>query len=152
KLGTQTGSGSLWSNASYSIGKKPLLLADNPVGEWNHLRILMTGGRVSVWLNDMAVGGHVLLDNSYDRTKPVPATGPVCLMSHAPMRWRNLFIREIRGEEANEILASQNNAGFASVWNGVDFENWAGPLENYEVVNETIRCKPGKGGIIYPMR
>ena len=45
--------------------------------------------------------------------------------------------------------AEKDKDGFVSVFNGKDFDGWAGPVENYEVVDEAIVCKPGKGGTIY---
>ena len=39
--------------------------------------------------------------------------------------------------------------GFVSIFNGQDFTGWKGPVENYEVKNGAIACKPGKGGTIY---
>ncbi len=39
--------------------------------------------------------------------------------------------------------------GFESIFNGKDFEGWAGPIENYEVVDGAIVCKKGKGGTIF---
>lgn len=39
--------------------------------------------------------------------------------------------------------------GFISLFNGQDFTGWKGPVENYEVKNGAIACKPGKGGTIY---
>lgn len=39
--------------------------------------------------------------------------------------------------------------GFVPVFNGVDFTGWAGPIENYEVIDGAIVCKAGKGGTIY---
>ena len=39
--------------------------------------------------------------------------------------------------------------GFATVFNGKDFTGWAGPVENYEVVEGAVVCKKGKGGTIY---
>lgn len=39
--------------------------------------------------------------------------------------------------------------GFTSVFNGKDFTGWAGPVENYEVVEGAVVCKKGKGGTIY---
>ena len=39
--------------------------------------------------------------------------------------------------------------GFTSVFNGKDFIGWAGPVENYEVVEGAVVCKKGKGGTIY---
>ena len=37
--------GELWNNSAGAPGKDPLVLADKPFGEWNHLRILMVGER-----------------------------------------------------------------------------------------------------------
>src|SRR5206468_1187547 len=52
--------------------------------------------------------------------------------------------------EANKLLAAHGeDAGFKSVFNGRDFSGWAGPLENYQVVNGAIVCRPAKGGTIY---
>ena len=45
--------------------------------------------------------------------------------------------------------ASTASAGFQDVFNGKDFDGWAGPLENYEVKDGAIVCKPKKGGNIY---
>lgn len=39
--------------------------------------------------------------------------------------------------------------GFVSIFNGRDFTGWKGPVENYEVKDGAIACKPGKGGTIY---
>jgi len=45
--------------------------------------------------------------------------------------------------------ADQGKDGFKSVFNGKDFEGWAGPVQNYEVVDGAIVCKKGKGGTIH---
>lgn len=150
KLGRAKGSGGLWNNSPGAPGKDPLVLADKPAGEWNKFRVIMVGARVSVWLNEKLVVDHALLENYYDRKSPVPPSGPICLQTHgAPIRWRNVFIREIAPEEARKILSARGEEGFAPIWNGKDFENWAGPVENYEVVDGAIQCKAGKGGTIY---
>ena len=150
KLGRAKGSGALWNNSPGAPGKDPLVMADKPAGEWNHVRVLMTGSRVSVWLNDKLTVDHAILENYYNRKTPIPARGPLCLQTHgASIRWRNLFIREIGSDEADKILASHGGEGFKSIWNGKDFENWGGPVDNYEVADGAIRCKPGKGGTIY---
>ena len=39
--------------------------------------------------------------------------------------------------------------GFVSVFNGKDLTGWAGPVDQYEVKDGAIVCKPGKGGTIY---
>ena len=150
KHNAQLGSGALWNNSPGKPGKDPLVLADKPAGEWNSLRIVMTGARVSIWLNGKQTVDHATLENYYDRKAAIPAKGPISLQTHgAPIRWRNLAIREISGDEANRILASHGKAGFKSIFNGKDFTGWAGPVENFEVADGAIRCKTGKGGTPY---
>ncbi len=96
KNGADKGSGGLWNNSRGAPGKDPLVLADKPFGEWNHFRILMTGDRVSVWLNDKHVVDNAVLENYFDRKQPVPARGPIQLQTHGgEIRWRNVFLREI---------------------------------------------------------
>lgn len=150
-LGRGKGSGGLWNNSPGAPGKDPLVLADKPFGEWNAFRVLMVGSRVSVWLNQKQVVDHALLENYYDRKVPVPAAGPIRLQTHGgEIRWRNIFIREIGGDEANLLLARKSDeTGFEPVFNGKDFTGWAGPVDNYEVEDGAIRCKPHKGGTIF---
>ena len=40
--------------------------------------------------------------------------------------------------QANEILRKANAKGFASVFNGKDFDGWDGPLDQYEVTDGAI--------------
>jgi len=65
------------------------------------------------------------------------------------IRWRNVFVREIPPEEANDILRQHHAKGFEKVFNGKDFDGWSGPIDQYEVKDGTIVCKPNKGGTIY---
>jgi len=149
KNGADKGSGALWNNGPNN-GKFPLVLADKAPGEWNTLRIVMVGARVSVWLNGKQTVDHAILENYYDRKVAVPAKGPICLQTHgAPIRWRNLFVREIPGAEANRYLASKGNAGFQPIFNGKDLTDWKGATDQYEVVDGAIFCKPNKGGNLY---
>lgn len=149
--GADKGSGGLWNNSEGAPGKDPLVKADRPFGEWNHFRILVVGARVSVWLNEQLVVDHALLENYYDRSTPIPRSGPVQLQTHGgEIRWRNLFIREIGGEEANRILASRGeDPGFVRVFNGRDFTGWDGPVDNYQIKDGAIVCRPRKGGTIF---
>jgi hypothetical protein len=149
-LGANKGSGGLWNNSAGAPGKDPLVKADKPFGEWNTLRIVMVGARVSVWLNDAQVVDHAIMENYYDRTTPIPPRGPIQLQTHGgEIRWRNIFIREIGAEEANRILTSKGGEGFAAIFNGKNLDGWAGPLDEYEVRDGSIVCKPQKGGTIY---
>lgn len=151
KNGCDKGSGALWNNSANAPGKFPPSVADKPFGEWNTFKIIMVGARVSVWLNDVMTVDHAILENYYDRKVPVPPKGPIQLQTHGgEIRWRNIYIREIGSEEANKILSSHGeDAGFKSLFNGKDFDGWAGPVDNYEVVDGAIQCKSHKGGTIY---
>jgi hypothetical protein len=92
----------------------------------------------------------VPLDNYWDKAKPLFARGQIELQTHGgEIRWRNVFLREISVDEANSLLRARDSAGFVTVFNGKDFEGWAGAVENYEVKDGAVLCKPGKGGTLY---
>jgi len=149
-LGADKGSGGLWNNSPGAPGKDPLVKADKPFGEWNHFRIVMAGARVWVWLNDQQTVKGAVLENYYERNLPVPPRGPIQLQTHGKeIRWRNIFIRELGSEEANKLLRQTDPPGFEPIFNGKDFAGWTGPLENYQITEGAIVCKPGKGGTIY---
>jgi len=150
KHGAEKGSGGLWNNAKGSRARFPLVNADNPVGQWNTLRVVQVGARTSVWLNEKKIVDHQIMDNYWARKLPIVASGPVQLQTHGgKMFWRNVFVREIDQKEANELLASKNTDGFKQVFNGKDFAGWAGPVDQYEVDNGVLRCKPKSGGTIF---
>jgi hypothetical protein len=151
KHGADKGSGSLWNNGPDSPGKWPLVFADRPIGFWNSFRIRQLGDKTSVWLNGKLVVDNAPLENYYDRSKPLFPKGPIQLQTHGnEVRWRNIFIRDISAHEANALLrGNQDPEGFVSVFNGKDFSGWEGPVENYEIKDGSIVCKPEKGGTIY---
>lgn len=148
--GADKGSGGLWNNSPGAPGKDPLELADKPFGEWNKLRIIQIGARTTVYLNDKLVVDNAIMENFWDRNKPLWPTGPIQLQTHGgEIRWRNIFIREIPAEEANALL-QENSDGFESLFNGKNLDGWVGPaIENYEVRDGAVVCKPGKGGTLY---
>jgi hypothetical protein len=65
------------------------------------------------------------------------------------IRWKNIFVREIPAEEANAWLAQSCDDSCQSLFNGQDLSGWQGSVENYEVRDGAIVCKPGKGGVLY---
>lgn len=94
--GAERGSGALWNNNADNPGKWPLVKADNPVGQWNTLRIRMIGTRVWVWLNGQATVDNQVMDNYFNRALPVLPTGPIELQTHgSEIRFRNIYIQEI---------------------------------------------------------
>jgi nicotinamidase-related amidase len=157
--GADKGSGGLWNNSPGAPGKDPLVLADKPFGEWNSFRILQVGERVTVFLNGKLVVDHARLENFWNRKLPLLKKAPIQLQTHGgEIRWRNLFVREIPAAEANTILRHHGVAGtgskpgaegFVDVFNGKDFTAWAGPVDQYEVQDGAIVCRPRKGGTIY---
>lgn len=157
KLGADKGSGGLWNNSAGAPGKDPLVKADKAFGEWNQFRIVQVGARTSVWLNGKLVVDHALMENYWDRKPkqaggqiPILARGPIQLQTHGgEIRWRNLFIREIPSDEANRMLASKGGQGFKPIFNGRNFDGWAGPVENYQVVDGAVLCRANAGGTIY---
>jgi hypothetical protein len=147
--GADKGSGGLFNNAKGSPGRDPLVHADKPFGEWNSLRILQVGERTTVYLNGKLVVDHARMENFWNRKLPLRRQGPIQLQTHGgEIRWRNLFVREIPSEEANGILR-KHGGGFHDAFNGKDFAGWAGPLDQYEIKDGAIVCKPKKGGNIY---
>jgi 3-keto-disaccharide hydrolase len=149
-LGANKGSGGLWNNSPGAAGKDPLVKADKPFGEWNHFRIIMVGSRVWVWLNGKQTVNGAVLENYYTRKLPVPPRGPIQLQTHGgEIRWRNIFIREIGSDEANQRLSAIDPSGFKSVFNGKDFAGWEGPLDCCQITNAALAWQPKKGGTIY---
>lgn len=100
------GSGGLFNNTPNTPGRDPLVVADKPFGEWNQFRIRQIGARTWVWLNGQLVVNGAVMENYWDRTKPLPAKGPIMLQTHGgEIRWRNLFLHEIGADEAKRLLA-----------------------------------------------
>ena len=107
------GSGGLYNNQK---GKsKPSEKADRPVGEWNSFRVIMIGERVSVYLNDKLVVDNVVLENYWERDKPIYPSGQIELQAHGnPLAFRNVFIREIPRDQASPPMTeAEASEGFA---------------------------------------
>ena len=148
--GAPRGSGGLWNDNDDNPGKWPLVRADNPVGRWNSFHIKMIGSRVWVEFNHKLTVDGSELDNYFDRSQPVLARGPIELQTHgSEIRFRNINIREITTAEANDTLRRMDDHGYRSVFNGKDFSGWGGPIDEYQVQDGAILCRPGKGGTIH---
>jgi hypothetical protein len=141
----------LWNNSPGAPGKDPLVLADRPFGEWNRFLIRQIGACTTIYLNDQLVVDNAHLENYWNRERPLYATGPIQLQTHGgEIRWRNIFVREIGADEANQLLRERDQEGFVSLFNGKDLTGWTGAVDNYEVTPEgNIRCKPHRGGTLY---
>ena len=90
------GSGGLYNNQKKENPSKPLVFADNPVGEWNTFYIKMVGEKVTVKLNDILVVDNVTMENYWERDKPIYSIGQIELQHHGSMLWfKNIFLREL---------------------------------------------------------
>ena len=88
------GSGGLYNNQIHP--NKPLQKADNPIGEWNTFRIIMIGEKVTVYLNGILVVDNVIMENYWERDKPVYPSGQIELQAHnSTLYFRNIYIHEI---------------------------------------------------------
>jgi hypothetical protein len=145
RVGAQVGSGGLYNNRDNP--SKPLKKADKPVGQWNTFRIIMVGERVTVYLNDVLVVDNVVLENYWERGKPIYPNGQIELQSHGSLlEFRNIYIREI-----TNVLNDQETAdGFKLLFNGKDLTGWTDAKgeehKGYLVKDGTIVVEPELGG------
>ena len=106
KNGNEKGSGGLWNNPAGWTGKDPLVRADNPVGQWNTIKMRLVGERCWVWLNDKAVVVNARLHDYFAPGQPLIKRGPIQLQTHgAEIRFRNINLKEFSDVESNEILS-----------------------------------------------
>lgn len=88
------GSGGLFNNAKNP--SKPTKKADKPVGEWNTFWIKMVGDKVWVKLNGEMVVDGVVLENYWEKDKPVYPTGQIELQNHGnTLYFKNIYIKEL---------------------------------------------------------
>src|SRR6516162_1951513 len=85
------GSGGLYNNQKNP--SNPLVIADNPVGQWNTFHIVMKGDKVKVMLNGKLVVDNTPLENYWERGQPLPARGPIELQHHGDKLWfKNIYV------------------------------------------------------------
>ena len=141
-VGAQVGSGGLYNNEK---GRStPLVVADNPVGEWNTFRIRMLGDRVWVHLNGILVVDSVVLENYWDRKLPIFPEEAIELQAHGTdLAFRNIYVKEIN-PKPYAISAEEMKTGFVPLFNGKDLDNWVGNKTDYVVEGNTIALYPGE--------
>ena len=89
------GSGGLYNNQKNP--SKPLVTADKPIGEWNTFFIRMVGERVTVMLNGKLVVDNVVMENYWDRKRPIFEKEQIELQNHGnTLYFRNIYIRELK--------------------------------------------------------
>jgi hypothetical protein len=138
--GAQVGSGGLYNNQK---GRgTPLVVADNPVGEWNTFYIKMIGERVTVYLNGVLVVDNVVLENYWDRTLPIFSEEAIELQAHGTdLAFRNIYVREL-GSKPYQLSKEEKDQNFELLFNGNDLNNWQGNKKDYVVEDKVIAIYP----------
>lgn len=92
--GERVGSGGMFNNQKNSrVASK---VADKPVGEWNTFWIKMVGEKVTVKLNGETVVDDVVLENYWERDKPIYPKGTIELQNHGnTLYFKNIYIKEL---------------------------------------------------------
>lgn len=88
------GSGGLYNDQHHP--SNPMVVADRPIGQWNHFQILMIADHVTVYLNNKLVVQNEVFENYWEPQKPIYPVGQIELQSHGdPLWFKNIYIREL---------------------------------------------------------
>jgi hypothetical protein len=150
EVGAQVGSGGLYNNQKYE--SKPLVVADNKIGEWNRFHIIMKGEKVTVWLNGILVTDNITLENYWDRSKPIFPKEQIELQAHGTyVAYRNIYLRELHSDALTVLSDAEKKEGFVSLFNGQDLSQWTGNTVGYPVRDGVVEVAPelGGGGNVY---
>lgn len=142
-VGAQVGSGGLYNNQKNP--SKPLVLADNAIGDWNTFYIKMVGERVTVYLNGILVVDNVVMENYWDRSIPIFASEAIELQAHGTdLAFRNIFVKELNSDEI-KLSAEEEAAGFKLLFNGKNLDNWQGNKVDYMAEDGLLVVSPREG-------
>ena len=146
EVGAEVGSGGLYNNTKYQ--SKPLLVADNKIGEWNTFHIIMKGEKVTVYLNGILVTDNVILENYWDRKIPIFSKEQIELQAHGTyVAYRNIYVRELPSEAPVLLSEAEQKEGFVSLFDGTNMDQWQGNLAGYILKDGAIEVNPqAKGG------
>jgi len=150
KVGAQVGSGGLYNNKSNP--SKPLVVADNKLGEWNSFYIKMVGDRVTVKLNGILVVDNVILENYWDRNQPIFSKEQIELQAHgSKVYYRNIYVKELQSTKPFELSEQEKKDGFKVLFDGTNMHNWTGNTVDYAIQDGCISLDPkgGHGGNLY---
>jgi len=89
-----------------------------PSPQWNHYRVVCNNGEIS-----LAVNGKVVTRGKAAK----PRKGYICLESEgSPVQFRDLKIKELPGTNPKPEEIAEPEAGFHSLYTGVDLSGWHG--------------------------
>ncbi len=144
-VGAQVGSGGLYNNTTHQ--SKPLVLADNAIGDWNSFHIIMKGDKVTVYLNGQLVVDNTVLENYWDRKLPIFNEEQIELQAHGNyVAYRDLYVRELPRTEPFKLSEEEKKDGFKVLFDGTNLDQWTGNKTDYTVENGNIAVYPKNGG------
>jgi hypothetical protein len=145
EAGAQVGSGGLYNNQVNA--SKPLVVADNPINEWNTFYIKMIGDKVTVYLNGVLVTDNVVLENYWDRKIPIFEKEAIELQAHGTrLEFRDVYVREIPRPEPFKVTKEEEAEGFVPMFNGIDLAGWTGNKVDYFAQEGMLVCQPSGHG------
>ena len=150
EVGAQVGSGGLYNNQKNV--SKPLVVADNQVGEWNTFHIIMKGDKVTVYLNGILVTDNTTLDNFWNRKLPLFAKEQIELQAHGTfVSYRNIYLRELPTTESVKLNEQEIKDGFNLLFDGTHINQWTGNKTGYLIQEGALVVSPenGSGGNLY---
>ena len=144
--GAQVGSGGLYNNQKHV--SKPLVVADNKVGEWNTFHIIMKGEKVTVYLNGILVTDNIVLENYWDHNLPIFAKEQIELQAHGTyVAYRNIYVKELPDETPTVLSAEEQKEGFVSLFDGTNIDQWMGNTAGYLIKDGSLMVSPEDGNV-----
>ena len=150
EVGAQVGSGGLYNNQKNV--SKPLVVADNKVGEWNTFHIIMKADKVTVYLNGILVTDHIALENFWNRTLPLFVKEQIELQAHGTfVSYRNIYLRELPSSEPVSLNTQEATEGFSLLFDGTHINEWTGNKVGYVIKEGALVVNPenGSGGDLF---
>jgi len=150
EVGAQVGSGGLYNNQKNV--SKPLVVADNNIGEWNNFHIIMRGDRVTVYLNGILVTDNIPLENYWDHNLPLFAKEQIELQAHGTfVSYRNIYLHELPTTEPIKLNEQETKEGFSLLFDGTNINEWIGNTAGYLIQDGALVVTPdkGSGGNLY---
>jgi hypothetical protein len=145
-VGAQVGSGGLYNNQKHE--SKPLVVADNKIGEWNRFHIIMKGDKVTVYLNGILVVDNIPLENYWDHNMPLFAKEQIELQAHGTyVAYRNIYLRELPTNEPYTLSDEEKKQGFVSLFDGTNIDQWTGNTAGYPIKDGVVEVSPEDGSV-----
>ena len=146
----QVGSGGLYNNQKNV--SKPLVVADNKIGEWNTFHIIMKADKVTVYLNGILVTDNIALENYWNRTLPLFVKEQIELQAHGTfVSYRNIYLRELPSSDPISLNAQEAKEGFSLLFDGTHINEWTGNTVGYVIKEGALVVNPenGSGGDLF---